>query len=67
MMTIIMLFPYFVARDLANFSQVSKSCNELVNPKSKHCVNFKVLFEAWGINLTPADEKETLISTNRAF
>ena len=67
LMTVILLFPYFMARDLAKFSQLSKSCNELLNPKTKQCVNFKVLFETWGITLTTAEVEETLISTHKAL
>jgi hypothetical protein len=67
LMTVIELFPYLNVWDLARFSQLNRACNELLNPRSNQCVNFKVLFKAWGINLTLAEVKETLISTSKAL
>ena len=63
----IVLFPYLTVRDLARFCQLNKRCNEMLNPMSKKCLSFKVLFEAWGMNLTLADLKETRGSLSRAF
>ena len=54
-------------KSLAKFAQISKNCNQLLNPKSKHCVNFQVLYEAQDIKLTLAEVKETLISRSRAL
>ena len=53
---------------MAKFCQISKDCNKLLDPRSTHCVNFKVLIEeVFGIKLTPAEVEETLISTSRAL
>ena len=55
-------------KGLAKFCRMNKNCNKLLDPRSKYCVNFKVLFEEqFGIQLTQADVEETLISTSRAL
>ena len=51
----IILFVMLDPKSLAKFAQISKDCNQLLDPRSKNCVNFKVLFEAQGIKLTLAD------------
>jgi hypothetical protein len=53
--------------ELARFSGVSRSCNDLVNPKSKYCVNFVVLYKVWGLALEPWEVFETQVSTARAL
>ena len=63
----IILFVMLDEKSLAKFAQLSRNCNQLLDPRSKHCVNFQVLFEAQGIKLEPADVEETLISTSRAL
>ena len=63
----VILFKFLTPRDLARFSQINKQSKDLLDPKSKCCVNFKVLFEAWGIQISPADAAETLISTSTAL
>ena len=64
----IVLFQLLGPRELAKFCQISKDCNKLLDPRSTHCVNFKVLIEeVFGIKLTPAEVEETLISTSRAL
>ena len=35
--------------------------------KSKHCVNFQVLFKVWGMNVTPHETEEISISTTKAL
>ena len=52
---------------MAKFCRINKSCKKLLDPRSKYCVNFKVLFEGWGIQLNDDDVEETLISTSRAL
>ena len=63
----ILLFSLLDPKGLAKFCRLNKACRQLLDPKSKYCVNFKVLFENWGIQLTPGDVNETLISTTRAL
>ena len=62
-MTIIILFPFLKPRELATFCQLNKACLELM----LKYVNYQVLVQAWGINLTPADVEETRISRSRAL
>jgi hypothetical protein len=39
-----------------------------MDPNSKrHRINYQVLFEAWGIKLTPTEVEETQISISRAL
>ena len=45
----IVLFLLLDPKGLAKFCRYNKSCNKLLDPRSKYCVNFKVLFEGWGI------------------
>ncbi len=63
LMTVIVLFPFFKPWELARFCQFNKAYKELL---LRH-VNFQVLFEAWGIILTPAEMEETYISTSIAL
>ena len=49
LMTTMMLFPYLNPWDLARLSQVNKACKSLLDSKSKICVNYKHLFEVWGL------------------
>ena len=62
-MTVIILFPYLYPFDLVKFSLLSKQCNALL----VKYVNFKVLFEAYGIMLSSSQVEETLISRSRAL
>ena len=62
-MVVIILFPYLSPRELARFCQLNKSCCQLL----LKYVNFQVLFEAWGICLSPAEVEETRISISRAL
>jgi hypothetical protein len=62
-MTVLMLLPYFKPSELVKFFRLNKECNLLM---SKH-LKFPVLFEAWDIQLTPAQLEETKISTSRAL
>ena len=59
----IALFPFMDPKGLLRFSQINKACKLLLDPRSKYCVNFEMLFKAWGINLTPHEVKNTLKST----
>ena len=61
------LFPYLNAIDLVIFLQVSKACYALLDVRSKHCVNFQILFREWGIELTTQEVEETFISTSRTL
>ena len=64
----IVLFCLLDPKSLVKFCRLNKNCNQLLDPRSKYCVNFKVLFEEqFGIQLKPAEEEETLISTARAL
>ena len=63
LMVVIVLFPNLSPRELARFCQLNKSCCQLL---LKH-VNFQVLFEAWGISLSPGELEETKISISRAL
>ena len=63
----IVLLPMLTARELLVFALLCRSCNDLVNPKSKNCVNFVVLYKAWGLDLEPQEVFETLVSTTRAL
>ena len=50
----IILFLFLDPKELAKFCQINKNCNQLLDPKSKYCVNFKVLYwEQFGIQITP--------------
>ena len=51
----ILLFQFLDPKGLAKFIRLNKNCKQLLDPRSKYCVNFKVLLEAWGINLTAAE------------
>jgi hypothetical protein len=62
------MLPYFSLRDMVKFCQVSKECNKLMDPNSKrHRINYEVVFAEQGIQLTPAEVAETLISTSKAL
>ena len=67
-MTQLEFLPFFSLRDMVKFLQVSKECNQLIDPNSlKNCINYQVLFKAWGIKLTPAEVAETKILSTRAL
>jgi hypothetical protein len=54
------MLPYFSLRDMVNFCQVSKECNQLMDPNSKrHRINYEIVFAEHGIRLTPAEVSET--------
>ena len=63
----IILFKFLDPKGLAKFCSINKNCNQLLDPRSKHCVNFKLLFSSQGMNLADADYEETLISTSKAL
>ena len=64
----IVLFKLLDPKGLAKFCRLNKNCKQLLDPRSKYCVNFQVLFEEqFGIKLTPDDVKMTLISTSKAL
>jgi hypothetical protein len=64
----IILFMFLDLKDLANFCRLNKNCKKLLDPMSKFCVNFQVLFgELFSIQLTPDEAEETSISTSRAL
>ena len=55
----IIFFIFLTPWDLARFARVNKSCYKLLDPKSKHCVNYEVLYLTWGMKLKPSQIKET--------
>ena len=64
----IILFSFLDPKSLAKFCQINKSCKHLLDPRSKYCVNFQVLFqEQFCLELTPDEVAETFISTSRAL
>ena len=63
LMVVIVLFPNLSPRELTRFCQLNKSCSQLL----LKYVNFQVLFEAWGISLSPGELEETKISISRAL
>jgi hypothetical protein len=68
LVTMMEILPFFYPREMAKFRQISKDCNELMDPNSsKHRINYQVLFSQQGITLTLADIEETKISTTRAL
>ena len=67
LMTTMILFPYLNPWDLAIFLQVSKSCNALLDPKSKYCVNYLELFKIWGKDRTPSEVDQTKTSASRTL
>ena len=58
-MTTMILFPYLNPWDLAKLSQVNKACKALLDSKSKFCVNYKHLYDVWG--LETLDDQEILM------
>ena len=51
-LTMLELLPCFGPRTLAEFRQINKECNQLMDPNSKkHCINYLVLFKSWDITL----------------
>ena len=63
LMTAIMLLPLLNLREMARFCQLNKASYQLM----LEYVNFKVLFEVQGYNLTPAEDEEFKISPPRAL
>ena len=63
LMTAMMIFPVLCPWELARFCRLKKASHSIF----QKIVNFKALFEAWGLNLTPAQIKETLISASIAL
>ena len=45
----IILFKFIDVKSLVKFAQINKDSNQLLDPRSKYCVNFQVLFKVWGI------------------
>jgi hypothetical protein len=62
LMVVIIMLPCLSLFELARFCQLNKKCKEVMVR-----VNFKVLCEGWGVQLTPDEVKETKVSTSRAF
>ena len=62
-MTTIELLPLLNIKELARFCRLNKACSLLM---FKY-VNFKILFEAWGLKLTPDEVADTKISPFRVL
>ena len=63
LMTVIVLLPFFKVSELIRFCQLNKGCYQLMQA----VVNYQVLFENWGLILTPYQLQETLISATIAL
>jgi hypothetical protein len=48
----IMLLPYLEPIELFKFARLNKKAMELLDPKSKHSINYKVLYKAQGHEVT---------------
>lgn len=56
------LLPFLNPNQLRRFSRLNKTSYRFMQN-----LNYQVLFEAWGITLTPDEVKETKISASKAF
>lgn len=56
------LLPFLNPNQLRRFSRLNKTSHRIMQN-----LNYQVLFEAWGITLTPDEVKETKISASKAF
>ena len=63
LMTAIVVLPYFDPWELFYFCRLNKASYHIMDK----IVNYKVLFKHWGVQLTPDEVEECLISTSRAL
>jgi hypothetical protein len=56
------LLPFLNPNQLRRFSRLNKTSYRIMQN-----LNYQVLFEAWGITLTPDEVKETQISASKAL
>ena len=63
LLTVIVLLPYLKVSELVRFCQLNKGCYHLMQA----VVNYRVLFENWGLILKPYQLQETLISATIAL
>ena len=56
------LLPFLNPNQLRRFSRLNKTSYRIMQN-----LNYQVLFEAWGITLTPDEVKETKISASKAL
>ena len=63
----IILLPHLNAFDLFKFARLNKRSMHLLDPKSKHCVSYKVLYEAQGHKLSHEEEHATHESLAKAL
>ena len=62
-MVAIVLLPFLRIKELVRFCRLNKACYHLMQA----IVNFQVLFETWGLNLTRTQWEATLISASIAL
>ena len=62
-MTVIVLLPFLKIFELVRFCRLNKACYHMMQA----IVNFRVLFETWGLNLTRTQWEATLISASIAL
>ena len=63
LMTVIVLLPFLKIFELVRFCRLNKACYHMMQA----IVNFRVLFETWGLNLTRTQWEATLISASIAL
>jgi hypothetical protein len=63
----IILLPHLNAFDLFKFARLNKRSMQLLDPKSEHCVNYKVLYKAQKHELSHKEELETHESLAKAL
>ena len=63
LMVAIVLLPYLKIRELVRFCRLNKACYHIMQA----IVKFRVLFENWGLYLTPSQTEAILISASMAL
>ena len=62
-----MILPFLDPKDLLRFARLGKHFLDLLDPKSSHCVNYKVLYTAQGYEMTPEEEEQSKKSLSGAL
>ena len=63
LMVAIVLLPYLKISELVRFCRLNKACYHIMQA----IVNFRVLFENWGLHLTPSQAEAILLSASIAL